>query len=171
MRPRFQVFRFGALLACVVLVGAAAWAHEPYLLLTANDDGTFTAEAGFSDGVNVAGLTLLLRERATGATIAEHVLPEGGKLTLPIPAVPYRVTFDGGPGHKLTKIGPDASAGAVAPSATGAPEPASPPPGTEAVSSPSDSWRLTTLITLVFLLAIGSFALGYAAGGRERASR
>jgi hypothetical protein len=93
--------------ALLLLLGAAALrAHEPHLLLTDHGNGTFTAEAGFSDGASPEGLKLLLRERSTGAVLAEHTLPASGKLTLPRPGAPYRVVFDAGPGHRVSKPGP-----------------------------------------------------------------
>lgn len=93
--------------ALLLLLGAAALrAHEPHLLLTDHGNGTFTADAGFSDGASPEGLKLLLRERSTGAVLAEHTLPASGKLTLPRPGAPYRVVFDAGPGHRVSKPGP-----------------------------------------------------------------
>jgi len=183
------------------LVGAfacvqSAPAHEPYLQISANPDGTFTAETGFSDGSDVAGLKLSIRSRTTSETLSEHVLPTGGKLALPIPAVPYRVTFDGGPGHKVSKLGPErliqasppaetfappativsgrASVG-VAPSrsATTAPAEAAPtvPVATEGRAATLPFSQSVVAVALVFLLAILSFGLGYVAANRGKPSR
>jgi hypothetical protein len=160
----------------------SARAHEPYLLLKHNGDGTFTAETGFSDGSDVAGLKLLVRSRGSGETLGEHTLPAGGKLTLPIPSTPYRVTFDGGPGHKISKPGPDAP---VAPAAKAAAAPPAEETGTRMAASDAsggssrsspdaralgerrDVWLI---VSLVFALAVVSFALGYAAGAGRRKS-
>lgn len=92
----------------LIVVAVPAAAHEPYLLLVANPNGTFTAEAGFSDAASPEGLKLTLRDRTSGEVISEHALPKSGILTMKTPAVPYRVAFDGGPGHRVSKPGPDA---------------------------------------------------------------
>lgn len=146
-------------LALLVLVGTGgASAHEPFMQLTVSPDGLLLVETGFSDDGSVAGLPLVLRERATNNTLAAHILPEDGRLAVPIPAVPYRVTFDAGPGHKLSQIGPEARAPVPPP----APGPASLP----AVGPPASPGFVRELLPvgLVFLLAAVSFALGYAAG-------
>lgn len=151
-------------------------AHEPYLQLTATADGTFTAEAGFSDGASVEGLPIFLRARATGETLGEHKLPASGKLTLPIPAVPYRVTFDGGPGHKLSKIGPEPIAAQTmsdenvrvsAPPQKDSETPLSPTVHAEASPTvPVDSPEMRVTVAVIFLLTVLSFGLGYIAGRR-----
>ena len=166
--------------ACLLL--ARTHAHEPYLLLTANADGTFTAEAGFSDGVSVAGLKLIVRDRGTGEVRSEHTVPASGKLTLPIPPAPYRVVFEGGSGHRISKPGPEREAAAgpsnpVPPTTAAAdallvaPAPATTP---TALASPTssaprdDTPRVVLIVGIFFLFGSIAFALGYGAGRRAR---
>lgn len=170
-----------SLLGAGVLL-ARTHAHEPYLLLTANADGTFTAEAGFSDGVSVAGLKLVVRDRGTGEVRSEHTVPASGKLTLPIPSAPYRVVFEGGSGHRISKPGPEREA-AAEPS-----NPVPPPPAaadalpvapalapTRTVLAPpaslaprDDTLRVVLIVGIFFLFGSIAFALGYGAGRRSR---
>ncbi len=166
--------------ACTLLLRTHA--HEPYLLLTANADGTFTAEAGFSDGVSVAGLKLIVRDRGTGEVRSEHTVPASGKLTLPIPPAPYRVVFEGGSGHRISKPGPEreTAAGpsnpvppspAAADAPTLAPAPATTPtalapPTTSA--SPDDTARVVLIVGIFFVFGSIAFALGYGAGRSAR---
>lgn len=127
------------LLGCAWL-GSEARAHEPYLRLTEQADGSVLAEAGFSDNADVAGLKLLVRDRATGATLAEHRLPAGGTMTLKPPAVPYRVVFEGGDGHRVSKVGPEPVSARPPPSEPVADRVATPAsPETRAVASEAAS--------------------------------
>lgn len=178
-----------ALWAAVLV--AAAQAHEPYLLLTANAEGEFLAEAGYSDMASVEGLKLLVRNRDTGETLSEHTLPENGMIVLPIPAVPYRVTFDGGPGHRISKPGPEAPKPAATAAVAAAPElreqtketpaaaasaPAAPetavaqvatvPSSSSAVSGADETVRIALVVGIFFLFGAIAFALGYGAGRR-----
>jgi hypothetical protein len=168
--------------ACLLL--ARTHAHEPYLLLTANADGTFTAEAGFSDGVSVAGLKLIVRDRGTGEVRSEHTVPASGKLTLPIPPAPYRVVFEGGSGHRISKPGPEREAAADpsnpvppppaagdAPPVAPAPAPATTPTALAppTTSAPRDDTpRVVLIVGIFFLFGSIAFALGYGAGRRAR---
>lgn len=231
MRPRL----LWILLSLAVLPRASA--HEVYLVLTAQPDGNLLIETAFSDSSSTAGMPVKITDRASGAVLSDLKVPEGGNLTVPIPPQPYRVTFDGGPGHKVTKIGPKAVAAASsapdaprataaapspapaapAPAATSAPtvkvEPASAPVAAAAVSpskaevpakaepvaqvapakesakapaaapaparssaglnpsgsQPSGGNRFLD-IGIIFLLAIVSFGVGFAAGSRRTAS-
>jgi hypothetical protein len=171
----------------LILLGAGVLlarthAHEPYLLLTANADGTFTAEAGFSDGASVAGLKLIVRDRGTGEVRSEHTVPGSGKLTLPIPAAPYRVVFEGGSGHRISKPGPEREAAAEpsnpvppsAPAADALPAAPAPAPATAptALAPPpssaprDDTPRVALIVGIFFLFGSIAFALGYGAGRR-----
>jgi len=164
------------LLATLLAVVVAA--HEPYLRLTANADGTVTAEAGFSDNADVAGQKLVVRDRTTGATLGGHVLPAGGRLTFAPPPGPYRVVFEGGAGHRISKPGPEretAAAAVAAPVELGpvavalVVEP--PVPGmtsVPAVAQGGDLIRLVLVVGIVFLFGTVAFALGYAAGRHTR---
>lgn len=174
---RWILILFGA---CLLL--ARTHAHEPYLLLTANAAGTFTAEAGFSDGVSVAGLKLIVRDRGTGEVRSEHTVPASGKLTLPIPPAPYRVVFEGGSGHRISKPGPEREAAAepakpvppptavadalpVAPALAPTPTVLAPPTS----STPrEDTPRVVLIVGIFFVFGSIAFALGYGAGRRSR---
>lgn len=162
--------------ACTLLLRTHA--HEPYLLLTANADGTFTAEAGFSDGVSVAGLKMIVRDRGTGEVRSEHTVPASGKLTLPIPPAPYRVVFEGGSGHRISKPGPERE-GAVEPAKpvppptamTDAPALATAPTALASPTSsapPDDTARMVLIVGIFFVFGSIAFALGYGAGRRAR---
>lgn len=177
-----------ALLALAWFAGAA-FAHEPYLLVTANEDGTFTAEAGYSDGLSVEGLTLRVRDRATGELIVERRFPADGFLTLPRPAAPYRVEFDGGPGHRLLKSGPEPEVTAATPmpaqkgtlpdspapaptaaSSFAAADPAASKPRPEAAvasANAGETTRIALIVGIFFLFGAVAFALGFSAGRRS----
>ena len=166
--------------ACVLL--ERTHAHEPYLLLTANADGTFTAEAGFSDGVSVAGLKLIVRDRGTGEVRSEHTVPASGKLTLPIPPAPYRVVFEGGSGHRISKPGPERetaagpsdsipppTAAVDRPPASTAPASVPPVMATPAgAASPDDTARVVLIVGILFVFGSIAFALGSGAGRSAR---
>lgn len=85
----------------------AVFAHSPLLSVEANGDGTIYVEGGFSNGAGAAGVKLYLKDKETGEVLWDGVFPENGSINLPIPNVPYTVTFDGGPGHLITKDGPE----------------------------------------------------------------
>lgn len=172
---------FRSLWSALLLLLAAAGslrAHEPYLLLTANADGTFTVEAGFSDGLSAQGLKIAVRDRGTGELLSEHRLPESAELRLKAPAVPYRVEFDGGTGHRISKPGPELEviAPPSPPSAAAAESPAievtaasapakSPAP---AITPRDDTPRMVLIAGIFFLFGSIAFALGYSSGRRAR---
>lgn len=195
--PRRTARSAGILGVFALLLVSLAHAHEPYLLLDDNQDGTFTAETGFSDRASSAGLKLSLRERTTGETLSEHVIPDGGKLTLKIPAVPYRVVFDGGPGHRVSKPGPftepvspasdsfvlpNQRAPLTAESSTSAASsanlsvttqssqqsPSTPHTHGSHVHAPTgDDARIAIIIGIFFVFGSLAFGLGYVAGRRR----
>lgn len=173
MAVKFVALRFALSLLTVLVCSLTARAHEAYLLLTANADGTVAVETGFSDGSSSAGLKLLVRDSATSQTLAEHVLPEGGKFTLTPPATAYRVTFDGGPGHRVSKSGPLREVPAATPATPAVVATAAVPTAPEVVpvappSPPetSHTLRLALVVGIFFLFGTLSFGLGYAAGRR-----
>ncbi len=155
-------------LPLMLVLGWVPWlsAHEPYLMLVAEEPGLLVAEAGFSDGADAEGLGLMLHDRATGELLSEHRFPAGGVLRLPLPAVPYRVTFEGGPGHQLSRIGPELPSGAedlvVESAVSNATEGSS---GSPRMASKSGRGR-STLVVAMFIVAGISFCLGYAAASR-----
>ena len=96
--------------AVLLVLAPAAWAHKPLLSVDEGEKpGTIYIEAGFSDGSSGAGHKITLKEEETGKVIKEYkVGPDGTLDNIPIPKVPYTVTFDAGPGHAVTKKGPAA---------------------------------------------------------------
>jgi hypothetical protein len=176
------MLRLVFMLLALAAAPEALRAHEPFLLLTDNADGTFTAEAGFSDNTSPAGLKLLLRDRATGEITAEHALPANGKLTLKRPPAPYRVVFEGGPGHRVSKPGPWPEETTTEPAGSPRRETrdAAPPPAAEVPALPSqatpsetsagtsETLRVALVVGIFFLFGTVAFALGHAAGRRSR---
>ena len=73
------------------------FAHSPLLTVEDNGDGTIYVQGGFSNGASAAGVKLYLTDKASGQKIWEGEFPDVGELNLPIPNVPYTVTFDAGP--------------------------------------------------------------------------
>ncbi|PID57604.1 hypothetical protein CSB45_07200 [candidate division KSB3 bacterium] len=120
---------------CVVLVFAvfclpiAALAHKPLLSVEDNGDGTIYVETGFSDGSSGAGHTIILKAKDSGDVLSETKIPAEGYIEeLPMPSVPYTVSFDAGPGHVVIQDGPFAEGAAEA--AAPAEEPAEAAPAT-----------------------------------------
>jgi phosphatidylserine/phosphatidylglycerophosphate/cardiolipin synthase-like enzyme len=77
-------------------------------------------ETGYSDGGTGAGTELVVSDLATGDVLETYVVDADGITELPMPEVPYTVTLDGGPGHRVTKDGPLPEA--AAPEAASQPE-------------------------------------------------
>lgn len=102
---RFRAWGRAWVMLGLGLLASSASAHEPYLLLTLEGD-RLAIEAGFSDRSSPEGLPLLVRDRSSGQVLHEYALPASGLLSIPIPAVGYRVVFEGGPGHRVSKPGP-----------------------------------------------------------------
>lgn len=90
---------------CVSFCCIALFAHTPLLSIEGTGDGSLYIEGGFSNGASAAGVKLYLKNKETGEVLWDGVFPENSSITLPIPNVPYTVTFDGGPGHIITKDG------------------------------------------------------------------
>lgn len=95
------------LMMCSVLL----FAHSPLLTVEDNGDGTIYVQGGFSNGASAAGVKLYLTDKASGKKIWEGEFPDVSEINLPIPNVPYTVTFDAGPGHQIVKDGPAPSGG------------------------------------------------------------
>ena len=90
MKKIFIVF---VLMMCSIML----FAHSPLLTVEDNGDGTIYVQGGFSNGASAAGVKLYLTDKASGQKIWEGEFPDVGELNLPIPNVPYTVTFDAGP--------------------------------------------------------------------------
>nr|WP_255810280.1 hypothetical protein [Treponema denticola] len=101
MKKIFIVF---VLMMCSIML----FAHSPLLTVEDNGDGTIYVQGGFSNGASAAGVKLYLTDKASGQKIWEGEFPDVGELNLPIPNVPYTVTFDAGPGHIIVKRRPRA---------------------------------------------------------------
>ena len=107
MKKIFIVF---VLMMCSIML----FAHSPLLTVEDNGDGTIYVQGGFSNGASAAGVKLYLTDKASGQKIWEGEFPDVGELNLPIPNVPYTVTFDAGPGHIIVKDGPEPEDAATA---------------------------------------------------------
>ena len=101
----------GMLLWCI----AAVFAHTPLLTIEDNGDGTLFIQGGFSNGASAGGVKLYLTSVVTNEKLWEGVFPDIGELEVAIPAEPYTVTFDAGPGHVVVKDGPPPPGGFGAP--------------------------------------------------------
>lgn len=98
------------LLLVVLCVPSAVLAHKPLLTVEDNGDGTIYVETGFSDGSSGAGHKIILKDQESGDVLSELTIPEEGYIEeIPMPGVPYTVTFDAGPGHVVVKDGPFAA--------------------------------------------------------------
>lgn len=82
-----------------------AFAHTPVLMIVDNEDGTLTAEGGFSTGASAEGIDLYVKTKKDGKILLQRKFPESSTIEIDIPNEPYYVIFDGGPGHKIVKDG------------------------------------------------------------------
>ncbi len=88
-------------------VSTGLFAHTPLLMLEDNDDGTLTVEGGFSTGAGAAGVDFYVKRKIDGSIILQQKFPESSIIDITIPQEPYYLVFDGGPGHKIVKDGPE----------------------------------------------------------------
>lgn len=95
---------FGVFIFCTWTV--QAFAHTPLLMIQDNEDGTLTAQGGFSTGAGARGIDLYLKTKKEEKILFHQKFPNSSSLTIKIPQEPYMVIFDGGPGHKIVKDGP-----------------------------------------------------------------
>ncbi|MBQ7738747.1 MAG: hypothetical protein IJT59_03730 [Desulfovibrionaceae bacterium] len=99
------------ILAILVLAAAFAWpqltlAHSPIFDCSDNGDGTISCEGGFSDGSSASGVAIHVQD-ASGKAIEELKLDKNSEITFKKPSQAYKVTFDAGAGHQVTKDGKD----------------------------------------------------------------
>lgn len=93
-------------LAAALALPAAASAHSPIFDCSDNGDGTISCEGGFSDGSSASGVAIHVQD-ASGKAIEELKLDKNSEITFKKPAGDYKVTFDAGAGHQVTKEGKD----------------------------------------------------------------
>lgn len=122
----------------LLLIPVALWAHTPLLVVEDNEDGTIFIEAGFSNGASAAGTAIILRSKATDEVLWEGKMVEEGAMDIPMPSEPYTVTLNAGPGHVVTKDGPEPAGGFGGAAPAAEPE-ASPAPAPAAQTAAADS--------------------------------
>ena len=98
------------LVLAMLLVTAAVWAHTPLLLVEDNGDGTIYIEAGFSNGSSAAGTDILIKLKSSGEVFWQGKMGED-YIETEMPSESYTVTLDAGPGHIVTKDGPEPAGG------------------------------------------------------------
>jgi hypothetical protein len=98
------------ILMALIIVPVALWAHTPLLVVEDNEDGTIYIEAGFSNGASAAGTDIIIRSKATEEILWQGKMGEDG-MDVEMPGEPYTVTLDAGPGHIVTKEGPEPAGG------------------------------------------------------------
>lgn len=163
-------------LLSLLFVPVIAWAHTPLLVVEDNEDGTIFVEAGFSNGASAAGTNIILKSKAGGEVLWEGTVPEEGCLDVEMPSEPYTVTLDAGPGHVVTKDGPEPAGGfggeasSSSDTAEVVPSPAAEPAGDAVAWTPATTMGAvppsppTGLeILRVVLMALQVLVLGYIA--------
>jgi hypothetical protein len=94
------------LLFMLFIMAMPASAHTPLLMLEDNEDGTLTVQGAFSTGAGAAGIDFYVKNKKEGKILLHQKFPEPSTIEIKIPAEPYYLVFDGGPGHKVVKEGP-----------------------------------------------------------------
>lgn len=96
-----------SLLVCVLSIFMLpVFAHSPLLIIEDSDEEFVYVKAGFSNGQDASGMTLMVKSKFDDRIIETMQFPETSSLTIKIPAEPYYLVFDGGPGHTIAKNGP-----------------------------------------------------------------
>ena len=100
--------RPGLVLAAVPLLvlAAAAYAHNAICDCYDNGDETITCEGGFSDGGKAVGVPMRVLDSA-GKILIDGKMSDKSDFTFAKPKVDFRVEFDGGQGHVVTIDGRD----------------------------------------------------------------
>ncbi|MEL3908190.1 MAG: hypothetical protein P1P64_04150 [Treponemataceae bacterium] len=83
-----------------------AFTHTPLLIIEDTDEEYVYVKAGFSNGQDAVGMSLLVKSKHDDRVIETHKFPKSSELKVKIPDEPYYLVFDGGPGHKVAKNGP-----------------------------------------------------------------
>ncbi|NLL36781.1 MAG: hypothetical protein GX256_04580 [Fretibacterium sp.] len=89
-----------------LIFASMALAHTPLFTCWDNGDGTFTCEAGFSDGSSATSMPVRVTDDK-GTVLEEGKVDETGEISFKRPEGDFSVVFDGGPGHTLTVKGSD----------------------------------------------------------------
>ncbi len=110
MKKRTAVF------ICLLVLGAALlFAHSPLFSMYDNGDGTFTVQAGYSDGSSAANAEILIEnpkeKNPKKAVIWRGKLDKNGEITIKYADIKvdgkviknFIVVFNGGNGHILKK--------------------------------------------------------------------
>ncbi len=93
-------------MAAALSIPSMAFAHSPIFDCSDNGDGTVSCEGGFSDGSSASGVAIHVQD-ASGKSIQELKLDKNSEISFKKPAGAYKVTFDAGAGHQVTKEGKD----------------------------------------------------------------
>ena len=100
------------MLVCVLRVFLLpVFAHSPLLIIEDNDEEFVYVKAGFSNGQDASGMALIVKSKFDDHVIETMQFPDTSTLTIKIPAEPYYLVFDGGPGHTIAKNGPAPASG------------------------------------------------------------
>ncbi len=89
-----------------LLIILPVFAHSPLLIIEDSDDEFVYVKAGFSNGQDASGMQLYIKSKFDNRIIEKLKFPKTSQLQIKIPKEPYYMTFDGGPGHKVSKNGP-----------------------------------------------------------------
>ena len=87
------------------------FAHSPLLIIEDSDEEFVYVKAGFSNGQDASGMTLIVKSKFDDRIIETVRFPETSSVSIKIPAEPYYLVFDGGPGHTIAKNGPAPASG------------------------------------------------------------
>lgn len=93
------------ILVLMVLIPSFVYAHTLLLNVFDNEDNTITVEGIFSTGELASGAQIRLESLSSEEILYKKRLPDEGELTIKIPAEPYKVILNGGPGHQIVKKG------------------------------------------------------------------
>lgn len=104
-RMRYIYRAFFLIIILTIIVIRSIDAHEIFLFVEDNNDGTVTILAEHTGGSSVKGAKVVLRDKYTGQPLFQTKLNETGQLRVKIPTVPYTVTLDMGKDHRVTKTG------------------------------------------------------------------
>lgn len=92
-------------LALILGLAVAAWAHSPICTCYDNGDGTISCEGGFSDGSSASGVNMYVKQG--GKVLLKGAMNADSEFTFKKPTGKYRVEFDAGEGHRVVIDGKD----------------------------------------------------------------